>query len=164
MGWSLNRNVASAQATEWPSVKAELGFSGKINISPQSTIAGCMAAWTDASLAQTGVGGIAVIMPLAHQQVSRWVAHPHSSTQCELNAMTLALKLHPEEIFTDSLGALQLIKNWHNKTSSQIMKCPVRTHVRHFIHTCWQAKNFPFLEKVKAHDTDGLKQGIFKQF
>ena len=52
------------------------------------------------------------------------------------------------KILTDTLVSLQLIRRWGTRSVAQILSCPDRSEVRHFIHLARQLLQQPLLEKV----------------
>ena len=85
-----------------------------------------------------------------------------SSTGCELVAIALALRGEPEEILTDSLCALQLLRSCHRRSAAQILGCDVRILVRLVVGVARSSFMPPALEKVRAHDNDALGRGVPK--
>jgi hypothetical protein len=83
----------------------------------------------------------------------------HSSTQCELVAICLALALHPPQILTDSLSSLQLLHRWGQFSTARVLLCADRVLVRQAIFLAGQCQSPPLLEKVLAHDTTGIALG-----
>ena len=102
-------------------------------------------------------------MVTALQQLSG-LTNPHSSTQCELVALTLVAQFQPAPslVLTDSLNALQLISSWGRRSARAVLSCTERVEVRHFITQWLRHPQPPTLEKVQAHDADAVRSGALK--
>ena len=101
-------------------------------------------------------------------QFLRAVKRTHSSTQCELVALSLSLSLvvnfHPPPslVLTDSLNCLQRLRSWDQLPAAKILSCVERMEVRPFLDQWKTHPQPPTLEKIKASDEGGCKAGNLK--
>ena len=63
------------------------------------------------------------------------------------------LSLDPLQILTDSLIALQLIQHWRLQPLVQMLTCPDRAEVRHFIHPVSMRAASSLPKKLRAYDS-----------
>ena len=157
VGWTVRRNTACLRASRWPLLALESSYPGAVELQPQDTFPMDGAVFTDGSLSTSG--GAAAIRPDDDATLVARVPGARSSTHCELVALTLALNFDPSQLLTDSLVSLQLVQHWGSRPLAQVLSCPDRAEVRHFIHAASTRATPPLLEKVKAHDSRLLELG-----
>ena len=162
MGWTVVRNLASTRASWWPQLEPEPHYRGVVHLKPQDGPPPPDAVWTDGSIRSQG-GAAAVQLPSRRQRLCS-VSEPHSSTQCELVALSLVAQVGPPPtlVLTDSLCFLQLISSWARRPAAAVLSCVERVEVRHFLAQWADHPHPPTLEKVKAHDTEALRAGVMK--
>ena len=157
LNWSVHRNTHCLRAAHWPTVSSELAYPGAILLQPDDSFPQSEAVYTDGSL--SGVGGAAAIQPDTNTTLQAHLPDAHSSTQCELAALCLAMSLSPPHVLTDSLCSLQLLQRWHQFSPARVLLCPHRVSVRQLIFLASQCSAPPLLEKVVAHNTAGIQLG-----
>jgi ribonuclease HI len=164
MGWKVVVNRGSARARAWPALEPEPTFRGQVLLKPCGEEAGAVAAWTDGSLrgSQGGAAALLSVQGVETRTTMVAVADARSSTQCELVALGLAVGLHPEVVYSDSLTSLHLIRRWGQTSTAGALRCADRVEVRAFIIGCERRGVWPVLEKVKAHDAEGCSAGDVK--
>ncbi|MBU6429289.1 MAG: hypothetical protein KGR26_09785, partial [Cyanobacteria bacterium REEB65] len=161
LGWQLVRNRATPRAVAWPQLEREMAYPGVVELQPQLGVEPPpLSAWTDGSV-QGSAGGAALVQPGTGARVQLRVGEPRSSTQCELVALGLVAQLAatPSLVLTDSLCALQLVKGWGRRCVRAVLACWERVAVRAFLAGWAGAPSPPVLEKVKAHDREGVLAG-----
>ena len=163
-GWTVVRNVVSMRATRWPELDPEPAYSGQVILTPRDGLPPSDAVWTDGSIKTKG--GAAALQRDRQLQHLCTLSTPHSSTQCELVALSLVARFQPPPslVLTDSLNSLQLISSWEQRSSARILACAERVEVRLFLDTWQHSSAPPTLEKVKAHDEQGRSAGNQKSW
>ena len=156
-GWSLRRNLHCLRASQWPTVLPEESYPGTIRLQPEDSFPLLDAVFTDGSLSTTG--GAAAVQPDTNTILHAWLPMAHSSTQCELAALCLAMTLHPPQVLTDSLCSLQLLLRWGQLSSKRVLLCIDRFAVRQVVHMASQCAHPPLLEKVLAHNDAAIAMG-----
>ena len=157
MSWSVRRNSASPHTVAWPVLSPEPSYPGTVTFSAADCFPLPGAAFTDGSF---GVrGGAAVWAPDSEQSLLVSVPLPRSSTHCELAALGSAMSLHPSEVFTDSLCALQLLHGWGARSTSATLRCTDRFDVRQVLAASLGCAPPPSLRKVKAHNDGAISAG-----
>ena len=157
VGWRVRRNTACLRGALWPLVEPEPIYPGEVLLQPVDAFALPGAVYTDGSVLQAG--GAAAIQPDEEQVRTARVVTPHSSTQCELVALALAMELQPPHILSDSLAALHMLRAWGRWSPQRVLQTVDRALVRQVIHLARQLGSPPRLEKVKAHDEDAIASG-----
>ena len=99
--WSVHRNPQCHRAAQWPAVSPEMAYPGTILLQPQDSFPQLEAVFTDGSLKEAG--GAAAVQPDTNTTLRAHLPHAHSSTQCELAALCLAMSLCPPQVLADSL-------------------------------------------------------------
>ena len=160
VGWRVERNAESDRGAAWPSLVPEEAYPREVILHPVDGCPAGGAAFTDGSVAASG--GAAVWRPDMATAVTCTIPGATSSTECELVAIALALRAEPEEIFSDSLCALQLLRSWHRRTAHQVLGCDLRVLVRLVVGSARACFAPPPLEKVRAHDEGGIAGGVPK--
>ena len=161
LGATLRINTESVLIEEWPVVKEEERYRGEIKLLPSTTSPTPRTVWTDGSL-NNGRGGAAAVNLDQEIHLMASVPTATSSTECELIGLGLAGEMAPDRVLTDSMTSLQLIKNWPSYNTKRRLGCKVGALVRETTHRLNGCEQPPVLEKVKAHDTDGIASGDVK--
>lgn len=156
-GWRAQRNEECLRAQAWPVVAPEPSYSGVILLEPVDAFAQPGAVFTDGSVSLSG--GAAAVQVEDDQVRTARIITPHSSTQCELVALLLALELRPPHILTDSLASLHMLRSWGSWSPQKTLQHVDRSLVRQIIHLANQRTSPPLLEKVKAHDEQAVAIG-----
>jgi len=102
------------------------------------------------------------VQPDAGLELLARVPSPRSSTHCELVALGLGLTLETEQLLTDFLTALGMLKSWAEWPAARVLSCGDRVDVRRPLHLAGRRATFPMLEKVKAHDERAIDAGVPK--
>ena len=159
LNWTIHRNTLCARASRWPHLDSERAYSGDVILAPKPDDPPVDAVWTDGSL--RGSGGAAVVQMSTKVRHLCQVPDPRSSTQCELVALAMVSLFQPTPslVLTDSLCSLQQISAWSHKSSAAVLSCADRVEVRRFLSLWTDHPNPPALEKVKAHDDEGIRDG-----
>ena len=87
---------------------------------------------------------------------------PRSTTHCELVGIKLAARAQARVVFSDSLSALVILRDWGKWPLSRKLKCVDRAEVRAILHA--STNGVRLLEKVKAHRMDSGAPGDAKVF
>ena len=83
-----------------------------------------------------------------------------SSTHCELVALGLLHSVDAAWGLSDSLCALKLIAGWGSYPLKKVLRCPDREDVRHYVEQWNGSLSPPTLQKVAAHDEQGLRDRL----
>jgi hypothetical protein len=162
VGWQIARNLTCSRSSPWPCLAPEPPLEADILLSPDHCADPSPdAVYTDGSITATG-GGAAVWRPRDGESLLLHLPAARSSTHCELVALELALSLHPAQVLTDSLCALHLLRGWAQMPEARRLRCPDRAEVRRVLVASLTCVGRPSLEKVKAHDTQGVEQALPK--
>ena len=159
MHWKVTRNFLSPLAGRWPHLDPEPHYGGTVLLEPQDAPCPENTVWTDGSIRTQG-GAAALQLSTSYSCLCS-LGSPRSSTHCELVALSLVAQFHPAPrlVLTDSLCALQLISSWERRPVRSVLSCTERVEVRTFISQWENHPHPPTLEKVKAHDEDGVAAG-----
>ena len=155
-------NHSSPRVTPWPQLLPEPSYPGAIALEPLPDSPPPRTVWTDGSICAWG-GSAALQWDSGLRHGARLLT-PHSSTQCELVALTLVshFALSPPRVLTDSLCSLQLLRSWAQRPMAAVLACQERAEVRAFLYQWQDAAVAPVLEKVKAHDAPSCRRGCPK--
>ena len=159
--WKVVRNTRCARSTCWPALLPEPSFTGDVVLTPSDAPPVEESVFTDGSLSGSN-GGAAVWKPNTGETFMLPMPAARSSTHCELVALTLSMQLLPELVLTDSLCALQLIRGWAGFAEARRLSCLDRVEVREFLAAAGACCCPPTLEKVRAHDEEGVQRGAPK--
>ena len=154
--WRLVVNHSSPRCVSWPLLAPEPSYPGEISLDPLPDHPPVGSAWTDGSIRVDG--GAAALQQPSDLSFKVRVSTPHSSTQCELVALSLLPRFPAvsPRVLTDSLCSLQLLKSWAHRPLTTIMTCQERVEVRTVLYQ-WQGRSAPLLEKVRAHDSEACR-------
>jgi len=67
--------------------------------------------------------------------------------------------LETEQLLTDSLTALGMLKSWARWPAARVLSCADRVDVRRALHIAGRQATFPVVEKVKAHKQKAIDVG-----
>ena len=152
----VNWDAKGVDRASWPQIQVEpsVGQNLEIVLEPRDGSLHQTSWFTDGSVGGRG-GGAAAVEVAGGKVEARSVPDARSSTQTELIAIHLAIEGGAKAIYSDSLSALMMLREWSRWKLSRRLRCEDRVEVRAIL---WRGREreIELMEKVKAHRTDAL--------